>query len=119
LRSYIDGRPLLLTPERSIAMQRAIGADIMMVLDQCIPATSPLAAARAAMERTHRWAARSKAARGDSPQALFAIVQGACFPALRQESAATLTAMEFDGYAIGGLAVGEERAAREDTTELT
>jgi len=109
--------PMLLTPERSIAMQRSIGSDIMMVLDQCIDSTSPLAAARAAMELTHRWARRSLAARGDSPQQLFAIVQGACYPDLRRESAATLTAIpDFDGFAIGGLAVGESRAEREDTT---
>jgi queuine tRNA-ribosyltransferase len=111
--------PTVLTPERSIAMQRAIGSDIMMVLDQCIDATSPLAVARDAMERTHRWAARSLAARGDSAQALFAIVQGACFEELRRESARVLTEMPFDGYAIGGLAVGEPRAQREDITELT
>ena len=62
------------------------------------------------MDRTHRWARRSLAARGDSPQALFAIVQGACFAELRRESAATLTEIDgFDGYAIGGLAVGESR----------
>jgi queuine tRNA-ribosyltransferase len=109
----------LLTPERSIAMQRAIGSDIMMVLDQCIAATSPHAAARDAMERTHRWAARSLAARGDSPQALFGIVQGACFPDLRRESARALAELPFDGFAIGGLAVGETRAQREDITELT
>ncbi|MFN0249995.1 MAG: tRNA guanosine(34) transglycosylase Tgt [Kofleriaceae bacterium] len=116
--------PILLTPERSIAMQRAIGSDIMMVLDQCIGSTSPHAAARAAMELTHRWAARSLAARGDSPQQLFAIVQGACFPDLRRESAQALTSLarsasrDFDGFAIGGLAVGESRAEREDTTEI-
>ena len=112
--------PVLLTPEKSIAMQRSIGSDIMMVLDQCIDARSGHAEARAAMELTHRWAARSLAAREGSPQALFAIVQGACFPDLRRASAAALTAMDgFDGYAIGGLAVGESKALREDITELT
>ncbi|MGN6108056.1 MAG: tRNA guanosine(34) transglycosylase Tgt [Kofleriaceae bacterium] len=119
-RSHIDGRKLLLTPERAIAMQRAIGSDIMMVLDQCIDSTSPHDQARAAMELTHRWAARSLAARTGSPQALFAIVQGACFEDLRRISADVLTGIEgFDGYAIGGLAVGESRAQREDITELT
>ena len=117
--SYADGRKLMLTPELSIAMQRAIGSDIMMALDQCIDSTSPHAHARAAMELTHRWAHRSLAARGESPQALFAIVQGACFPDLRRESARVLTGLPgFDGYAIGGLAVGETRAQREDLTEL-
>jgi queuine tRNA-ribosyltransferase len=120
LRSHTDGTKLLLTPERSIAMQRAIGSDIMMVLDRCIDATSPHDHALAAMQLTHRWAARSLAARADSPQALFAIVQGACYPDLRRLSAAALTDLPgFDGYAIGGLAVGEPRAAREDITELT
>src|SRR5258707_280413 len=90
-RSYADGTKLLLTPERSIAMQRAIGSDIMMVLDQCIDSTSSHAQAQAAMELTHRWAQRSLAAREAAPnappQALFAIVQGACFPDLRRASA--------------------------------
>jgi queuine tRNA-ribosyltransferase len=119
-RVSADGAKLLLTPEKSIAMQRAIGSDIMMVLDQCIESTAPHDAAKAAMELTHRWARRSLKARAGSPQALFAIVQGACFDDLRRISAAELTAMDgFDGYAIGGLAVGEERHQREDVTELT
>lgn len=119
-RSYVDGRPLLLTPERSIAMQRAIGSDIMMVLDQCIDSTSSHAQAQVAMDLTHRWARRSLRARGDSTQALFAIVQGACFEDLRRASVAELTGIDgFDGYAIGGLAVGEGKARREDITELT
>jgi len=114
-----DGRTRVLTPERSIETQRAIGSDIMMVLDHCIASTSSHAEAAAAMERTHRWATRCLAARGASPQALFAIVQGACFADLRRHSADVLTGMHgFDGYAIGGLAVGETRAQREDTTEL-
>jgi len=113
------GQALVLSPERSIAMQRAIGSDIMMVLDHCIASTSSHAEAEAAMHRTHRWAQRSLAARGDSAQALFAIVQGACFADLRRTSADALTSLPgFDGYAIGGLAVGESRAQREDTTEL-
>jgi queuine tRNA-ribosyltransferase len=120
LRNPADGVTTLLSPERSIAMQRAIGSDIMMVLDQCIPTTSAHDAARAAMERTHRWAARSLAARGDSPQGLFAIVQGACFEDLRRASAEALASIDgFDGYALGGLAVGETKAQREDITELT
>lgn len=114
-----DGPRLVLTPERSIAMQRAIGSDVMMVLDHCVDATCAHGEAEAAMALTHRWARRSLAARGDSPQQLFAIVQGARFPDLRRASAAALTAIDdFDGYAIGGLAVGEERAEREDLTEL-
>ncbi|MCW5804246.1 MAG: tRNA guanosine(34) transglycosylase Tgt [Deltaproteobacteria bacterium] len=110
--------PLLLTPERSIAMQRAIGSDVMMALDVCIPSTASHAEAAEAMERTHRWAARSRAAAEGAPGALFAIVQGACHLDLRRRSVDALAAMDFPGYAIGGLAVGETRAEREDTTEL-
>ena len=114
-----DGPRTVLSPERSIEMQRAIGSDVMMVMDHCIDATCPEAEAREAMERTHRWARRSLAARGNSTQQLFAIVQGARFPGLRRESALELTSIDgFEGYAIGGLAVGEERAEREAITEL-
>ena len=81
----------------------------MMALDQCVPATADEATARAALEITHRWATRSLTARGeDSPQALFAIIQGALFRELRRESAQRLREMPFDGFAIGGLAVGRE-----------
>jgi queuine tRNA-ribosyltransferase len=115
-RSYVDGRQELLSPERSIAIQTAIGSDIMMVLDECVDSTSSEAATRAAMERTHRWALRSLAAREDSRQALFAIVQGGVVSALRRESAEFLTAHPFDGFALGGLAVGDTRAEREAVT---
>jgi queuine tRNA-ribosyltransferase len=117
-QSYVDGRMILLSPELSIETQKAIGSDIMMVLDQCIPSTAPKNQALQAMELTHRWAERSLRARGDSPQALFGIVQGACFPDLRKESARVLTSMPFDGFAVGGLAVGETKQEREDFTEL-
>lgn len=118
-KSYVDGTSILLSPEVSIDTQRAIGSDIMMALDQCIPSTADQAAARAALGITRRWAERSLTARGDSPQALFAIVQGALFPELRKESAAGLVELPFDGFAIGGLAVGEEKHEREDTCEFT
>ncbi len=118
-QSYVDGATILLSPEVSIATQRAIGSDIMMALDQCIPSTADKTAARAALAITHRWAARSLAARGDSPQSIFAIVQGALFEDLRRESAAGLTEMPFEGYAIGGLAVGEEKHQREDVCAST
>jgi queuine tRNA-ribosyltransferase len=113
--SYIDARPHLLSPEQSIEMQTAIGSDIMMVLDECIVSTADEGATRAAMERTHRWALRSLAAR-TTDQALFAIVQGGLVPALRQESAGFLSQHPFDGFAIGGLAVGDTRAQREEMT---
>jgi queuine tRNA-ribosyltransferase len=118
-QSYVDGTRHLLSPEESIRVQGAIGSDIMMVLDQCVPSTSSHAVAKAAMELTHRWAKRSYEARGESPQALFGIVQGACYPDLRKQSADVLGAMPFDGLAIGGLAVGETKSQREDFTELT
>lgn len=137
-RTHPDRPPILLTPELSMAMQHAIGADILMVLDHCIPSTADHATARAAMERTTRWAQRSleahqqfQASGSDSVsrqalpdnalpgQALFGIVQGACFPDLREESARAITALPFDGFAIGGLAVGETREQRETFTALT
>lgn len=123
-RSYVDQRVHLLSPERSIEVQSAVGSDIMMVLDECIDSTAEPALVQAAMERTHRWALRSLearralAARGESRGALFAIVQGGVSPTLRRESAAFLTQHEFDGFAIGGLAVGDTRTDREDTTAL-
>ncbi len=117
-KSYVDRRIVRLSPERSIAVQRAIGADIMMALDQCVPSTVEHGVAREAMQLTHRWAARSLAARGDSPQALFGIVQGASYPDLRIASARAVTDLPFEGFAIGGLAVGESAAQREDCTAL-
>jgi queuine tRNA-ribosyltransferase len=114
-RSYTDSRYHLLSPERSIEMQEAIGSQIMMVLDHCPPSTAEEPAVRAAMERTHRWAVRSLAAR-TGEAALFAIVQGGLVPELRRQSADFLTQHPFDGFAIGGLAVGDSRAQREETT---
>jgi queuine tRNA-ribosyltransferase len=118
-RSYVDGRRIVLSPERSIGVQQAIGSDIMMAMDHCIASTADHATASAAVHLTRRWAARSLAARGDSPRALFGIVQGACFEDLRRESAEGLTRLPFDGFGIGGLAVGESKALRERFTELT
>jgi queuine tRNA-ribosyltransferase len=118
-RSYTDQRIHLLSPERSIAMQTAIGSDIMMVLDVCVDSRSDAATTRAAMERTHRWALRSLAARATTDQALFAIVQGGVIPELRRESAAVLTEHPFDGFAIGGLAVGDARGEREHVTHFS
>ncbi len=115
-KSYVDNTLVQLSPERSIETQKAIGSDIMMVLDQCVPSTVEHSVAREAMELTHRWAHRSLVARGDSAQALFGIVQGASYTDLRIQSAHAITEMPFDGYAIGGLAVGESSAQREDCT---
>jgi queuine tRNA-ribosyltransferase len=88
-RSYIDGRFHQLSPEGSIQMQMAIGSDIMMVLDECIAATANESVGRAAMERTHRWALRSLAARTNPEQALFAIVQGGLVPVAATRIGAT------------------------------
>ncbi len=118
-RSYTDGKMILLSPEKSIATQISIGSDIMMVLDQCVPGDSEYKVAEKAMHLTHRWALRSLKARGESRQALFGIVQGACHEELRRQSADFLTQQPFDGFAIGGLAVGETKAEREDFCELS
>ena len=117
--SYIDGKKIHLSPEESIATQRAINSDIMMVLDQVLPSLSEKTPMREAMARTYRWAKRSLAARGDSDQALFGIVQGGCFFDLRRESAEQITSIPLDGYAIGGVAVGEEKSIRDDIVEHT
>ncbi len=120
-RSPYDNHAHLLSPESSIEMQQAIGSDIMMVLDVCIPSTSGETETREAMERTHRWALRSLAARDakETGQAVFAIVQGGVFPHLRTESAQTLSPNHFDGFAIGGLAVGESRELLYSMTQHT
>lgn len=101
-----------ITPESSVAIQQALGSDVMMALDVCVPSTVDEETARAAMERTHRWAARSlEAARAkQTGQAIFGIVQGALDLRLREESAAAIAALPFDGVALGGLAVGEPTA---------
>ncbi len=118
-RSYYDGRKILLSPETSIETQRIINSDIMMAMDQCVPSTSEITLCSEAADITARWAERSLAARGDSPQSLFGIVQGACFPELRKRSAKQITSLPFDGFAIGGLAVGESEEQRKDMTEMT
>lgn len=117
-QSYVDGTLFKLTPERSLDMQKAINSDIMMVLDQCIESTATLEKTRNAMELTHRWALRSLQAHQKNHQALFAIIQGGVFEALRKQSVDFLTQHDFDGFAIGGLAVGETKRQREDFTEL-
>lgn len=118
LKHHDSGRHFALTPETSVQAQLVIGSDIGMVLDHCVASTVPHAQARDAMERTHRWARRSLAARGSAPMGLFGIVQGASYLDLRRESADYLTQLDFDGFAIGGLAVGEGKAEREEVTGL-
>ncbi|WP_281673142.1 tRNA guanosine(34) transglycosylase Tgt [Pseudoramibacter alactolyticus] len=106
--SHLDGSRHFMTPEKSIHMQNIIGADIIMCFDECAPADADYAYTKKSMAMTTRWAARCQAAheRPDA-QALFGIVQGGMFDDLRAKSAADLVAMDFPGYAIGGLSVGE------------
>jgi queuine tRNA-ribosyltransferase len=111
-RSHVDGSTHHLTPEGSMEIQRLLGSDIVMAFDECTPFPATRDQAAASMRLSMRWAERSRAAFGDRPgYALFGIQQGSIFPDLRAESAAALTAIGFDGYAIGGLAVGEGQAA--------
>ena len=107
-RSHIDGATHELTPERSVAMQAELGVDLAMVLDECTPFPASQAQAEESMNLTLRWAARARAAwRSEPGRGLFGIVQGSVYPDLRSACAAALGALDFDGYAIGGLAVGE------------
>lgn len=108
-RSPIDGEMIHLTPENSMEMQRVMDADIVMIFDECTPYPASEETARESMELSLRWAKRSRIAHGDSKAALFGIVQGGMYPALRSESLAGLTEIGFDAYAIGGLSVGEPK----------
>lgn len=105
-KSHLDGREIFMTPELSIGIQRRLGVDIAMALDECPPFPCSREEAVRAMERTHRWAPRNLAARADG-QVLFGIVQGGVHLDLRTESAETIRGYEFDGFAIGGVSVGE------------
>jgi len=111
--SPINGDRLLLTPEESIRVQRTLDSDIAMVLDDCTPHPATHRQAEKSMRLSLRWAERSKDAFEGSRNALFGIVQGSVYPDLRDDSLAGLTRLGFDGYAIGGLAVGEPREARD------
>ena len=120
-QSHIDGSRHFFTPQSAIENQHDIGADIIMCFDQCVFAEGQPDAIRAAMERTHRWAGvcyetHQAAADNAARQALFGIVQGGVIPELRDESTAFITGIPFDGYAIGGLAVGETKAEMQRVT---
>lgn len=108
-QSPVNGDKVFLGPEESMAVQRALGSDIVMIFDECTPYPADEHQARASMELSLRWAARSKVAHGDNPSALFGIVQGGMHEHLRRESLAGLCEIGFDGYAIGGLSVGEPK----------
>ena len=109
-RSPVDGAEVFLGPEESMAVQRALGVDVVMCFDECTPYPASEAEARDSMELSLRWAARSKAAHEGNPAALFGIVQGGMYETLRERSLAGLLEIGFDGYAIGGLSVGEPKA---------
>lgn len=108
-KSPVNGDTVFLDPEISMQIQRDLGSDIVMIFDECTPYPATRTEARESMELSLRWAARSKAAHGDNPSALFGIVQGGMYEDLRQESLAGLVDIGFDGYAIGGLSVGEPK----------
>jgi queuine tRNA-ribosyltransferase len=108
-QSPIDGSKVFVGPEESIEVQRKLGSDIVMIFDECTPYPATEAEAKTSMELSLRWAKRSLDAHGDSPSALFGIVQGGMYESLRDESLTGLTEMNFDGYAIGGLSVGEPK----------
>jgi queuine tRNA-ribosyltransferase len=107
--SPLNGDKLFLTPEISMQIQRTLNSDIVMIFDECTPYPATERAAADSMRMSLRWAARSKAAHAGNPNALYGIVQGGMFETLRDESARELIAMDFDGYAIGGLSVGEPK----------
>lgn len=108
-RSPIDGSKVFLDPETAMRVQRELGSDIVMIFDECTPYPATEQHARESMELSLRWAQRSRLAHGDNPAALFGIVQGGMYPNLRRESLAGLVEIGFDGYAIGGLSVGEPK----------
>ena len=108
-KSPINGDKVFLSPERSMAMQRVLGSDIVMAFDECTPFPATKTEAAESMQLSMRWAKRSKEAHGDNPSALFGIMQGGMYNDLRQESLGKLAEIGFDGYAIGGLSVGEPK----------
>jgi len=118
-RSHIDGSQHLITPELAIQSQEALGADIIMVLDECPAYDDSFEKVSRAMSRTHQWAERCQRAQRRNDQALYAIVQGGIFPQLRHQSAEYLTSLGFSGYAIGGLSLGEPKKVTLATTEET
>lgn len=112
-RSPINGDKLFLTPEESMRIQRVLNSDIVMAFDECTPYPASPEVARTSMELSLRWAVRSKAAHEGNPNALFGIVQGGMYENLREISAREMMALDFPGYAIGGVSVGEPQDERE------
>jgi queuine tRNA-ribosyltransferase len=117
-RSHLDGSVHRFTPEHSIEVQEALGADVAVAFDQPVTPSSPLAVVADATRRTHRWAERSVAAHSRADQALFGVIQGGLDPALREESTRFIASLPFDGLNIGGLAGDETPAEREATLDI-
>ena len=107
--SPVNGEKIMLTPERSMEVQKSLGSDVVMIFDECTPYPATHQESQDSMELSLRWAQRSKDAHGDNPSALFGIVQGGMYEDLREVSVNGLKAIDFDGYAIGGLSVGEPK----------
>jgi len=118
-QSPVDGSKVNLDPETSMQVQRDLGSDIVMIFDECTPFPASEDEARESMELSLRWAERSKIAHDDNPSALFGIVQGGMYQHLREQSAKGLKEIGFDGYAIGGLAVGESADERNKMLDFT
>ena len=118
-RSHLDGSRLLMTPDRSMSIQEALGSDIAMAFDDCPPLPSEPERLLSAVERTTRWARSSRSAFGRNGRALFGIVQGGDNRALRERSAAEITALGFEGHAIGGVSVGESAALSREVVRFT
>jgi queuine tRNA-ribosyltransferase len=118
-QSHLDGSAHFITPETAIEIQEALGADIIMAFDQCVALPAEEGAIADAVRRTTLWAARCQASRRRTDQALFGIVQGGLNTELRSSSARDLVNMQFDGYAVGGLSVGESKADMYRTLEAT
>ncbi|MEC9423724.1 MAG: tRNA guanosine(34) transglycosylase Tgt [Nitrospinota bacterium] len=118
-KSHIDGSSHFISPEKSIEIQEALGADIIMTFDEPTPYPADLATTQKSLKLTTRWAKRCKDALQSKNQSLFGIVQGGMHPNLRKESSEQIIELDFPGYAIGGLSVGEEKHLMNDMTELT
>ncbi|MEE9310385.1 MAG: tRNA guanosine(34) transglycosylase Tgt [Cocleimonas sp.] len=117
--SPVNGEKFLMTPESSMQVQRELGSDIVMIFDECTPYPASLTEARESMELSLRWAKRSKQAHEGNNAALFGIVQGGMHESLRKHSAEKLMDIGFDGYAIGGLSVGEPKDERDHVLDVT
>ncbi len=118
-QSHIDGSKHFLTPESAIAIQEALGADIMMCLDECTPYPATFHEAEKSLELTSRWAKRCREAARETKQALFGIIQGGVYKELRKRSLESLIDLDFDGYALGGLSVGEPKDEMISVVETT